>query len=139
MIDPARSTLKLWVPQWATVLAIKAGEPVTGPSLNSGTWQGPCIGCVHGPASACTAASKQHTVLPTLALSALPCPCHPLSCAAFTAAWVLLFPGSQGLAEHFVVFWAAPVASGVFAAWAYLGWKQWAAQRQQQAARAKAD
>lgn len=31
---PARSVLRLWVPLLATVLAVKAGEGVTGPSLN---------------------------------------------------------------------------------------------------------
>lgn len=38
-----RSTLKLWVPLLATVVAVKAGEHVSGPSLNSGAWPLPAL------------------------------------------------------------------------------------------------
>lgn len=59
---------------------------------------------------------------------------------AFTFAWNFLYP-SQRLAESLLVFWVAPLASGLFGGWAFLGWQQWSAERsgsaQQQRAKAE--
>ncbi|PSC68029.1 aquaporin SIP1-2 [Micractinium conductrix] len=73
-------TLKLWVSLLATVVAVKMGEHVSGPSLNP----------------------------------------------VFTFGWAVFYQ-SQGLTEHLVVFWAAPLAAGLFGGWAFLGYQQWKA------------
>ena len=62
--------------------------------------------------------------------------------AAFTFSWVFIYP-EQSLAEHFFVYWLAPVAAGLFGGWAFLGWQQFEAarsrQQQQQQQRGKTD
>ena len=77
-MPPACSALRLWVPLLATVVAVKAGERLTGPCLNP----------------------------------------------AFSLSWLAAFPHQQGVAEHLAVFWAAPVAAGLFGGWAFKGWQQ---------------
>ena len=75
---PAYRALRLWVPLLATVVAVKAGERLTGPCLNP----------------------------------------------VFSLSWLAAFPQQQGMAEHLAVFWAAPVAAGIFGGWAFKGWQQ---------------
>lgn len=52
--------------------------------------------------------------------------------AAFAFVWSFLYPGSQSAAEHLLVYWAAPLASGLFGGWCFLGWQQFTAQRRQE-------
>lgn len=127
-----RSTLKLWVPLIATVLAVKAGEHVSGPSLNSGA---PCCPLARillgGGRTACW-------IVPFPPSRASHPPCHPPARTAFTFAFAYLYP-AQSMAEHVLVYWLAPVAAGIFGGWAYQGFQQWERQRQQVQRRAKVD
>ena len=50
----------------------------------------------------------------------------PLPPPVFTFGWAVFYQ-SQGLTEHLVVFWAAPLAAGLFGGWAFLGYQQWKA------------
>lgn len=59
-----------------------------------------------------------------------PQPAH----AAYTFAWVTVYPLQTPL-EHLFVFWMAPVASGLFGAFAFRGYEQFAAERQRQTQR----
>lgn len=83
-------TLALWLPLFGTVMAVKAGGHISGPSLNP----------------------------------------------AFTFAWLFCFP-KQSPAEHFLVFWIAPIASGIFGGWAFRGWQQFLADSEQRQHRKK--
>ena len=71
-----------------------------------------------------------------------PCRVASLAPAAFTFAWVFVFP-RQSAAEHLFVYWLAPLAAGAFGGWAFRGWQQFDAERrqeqQQRQRRVKAD
>ena len=60
-----------------------------------------------------------------------PCRVAPLAPAAFTFAWVFVFP-RQSAAEHLFVYWLAPLAAGAFGGWAFRGWQQFDAERRQE-------
>lgn len=46
----------------------------------------------------------------------------------FTFAFHAIYP-TQAFWEHVIVYWAAPLAAGLFGGWAFRGWQHWVAEQ----------
>lgn len=110
------SALKLWIPLIATVVAVKAGASYTGPSLNPGA---PAAVLALEKRAFCCMTSGSHQLHPALLPSS---PGSSCPVAAFTFSWVFVYE-LQSPAEHLLVFWLAPIASGLFGGFAFRGYQ----------------